>query len=114
MKRTGPSMATSPGPAVVFFKQIRAKLPPNISFVHDISELLGIGYDSAYRRIRGEKTLSLGELHTLSMNYGISLDSLFNVKDNNVIFSCHALDAIYRFRGKDWEMSSCFYNRRDK
>ena len=41
-----------------FFKQIRVKLLPNISFVHDISELLGISYDSAYRRIRGEKYLN--------------------------------------------------------
>jgi len=43
----------------ILFQSIKTKLPPNISFVHNLSELLGISYDSAYRRIRGEKELSL-------------------------------------------------------
>lgn len=85
----------------VFFQQIKDKLPPNISFVHDISEILEISYDSAYRRIRGEKALSFEELFTLSMNYGISLDTLFNVQSHNVIFNCHAIDP-EKLTIKDW------------
>jgi hypothetical protein len=73
------------------FQSIRSKLAPNISFVHDLSELLGISYDSAYRRIRGEKELSLEELKIICANYQISADSLFNFKSNHVIFNSLAI-----------------------
>jgi len=69
------------------FIAIKSSLPSNISLVHDIAELLGISYDSAYRRIRGEKELSLDELKTLSLHYKISLDTLFNLKSNNIVFN---------------------------
>ena len=75
------------------FQQIKGKLPPNIYFVHEISEVLGISDDSTRRRIRGEKTLSFEELYKLSTRFGISIDSLFNVQSRNVIFNCHAVEA---------------------
>jgi hypothetical protein len=70
------------------FTQIKEKLPNDISFVHEISEHLGISYDSAYRRIRGEKELSLEELHKLCSKYNLSLDTLFGIHANNVVFHC--------------------------
>ena len=75
----------------ILFQDIKTKLPPNISFVHDLSELLGISYDSAYRRIRGEKELSLEELKSICLHYKVSVDSLFNFKSNQVIFNSLAL-----------------------
>jgi hypothetical protein len=75
----------------ILFQTIKTKLPPNISFVHDLSELLGISYDSAYRRIRGEKELSLEELKSICLHYGVSIDSLLNFKSNQVIFNSLAL-----------------------
>jgi len=57
----------------ILFQEIKGKLSSNISFVHDLSELLGISYDSAYRRIRGEKELSLEELKTICLHYNILL-----------------------------------------
>jgi len=75
----------------ILFQDIKTKLPPNISFVHDLSELLGISYDSAYRRIRGEKELSLEELKSICIHYNVSVDSLFNFKSNQVIFNSLAL-----------------------
>jgi hypothetical protein len=69
------------------FNAIKISLPSNISLVHDITELLGISYDSAYRRIRGEKELSLDELKTLSQHYKISIDTLFNLRSNNIVFN---------------------------
>jgi hypothetical protein len=75
----------------VLFQSIRSRLAPNISFVHELSELLGISYDSAYRRIRGEKELSLEELKIISIHYKISVDSLFNFKSNHVIFNSLAI-----------------------
>ncbi len=75
----------------ILFQSIKNKLAPNISFVHDLSELLGISYDSAYRRIRGEKELSLEELKTICLHYEISIDALFSFKSNHVIFNSLAI-----------------------
>ncbi len=74
------------------FQQIREKIPPNLSFVHEISELLGLSYDSAYRRIRGEKVISLEELYKLSTHFRISVDSLFDVKSGKIVFDSLAID----------------------
>jgi len=73
------------------FQTIKNMLAPNISFVHNLSELLGISYDSAYRRIRGEKELSLEELKTICTYYKISIDALFNFKRDHVIFNTLAI-----------------------
>ncbi|HNY02068.1 MAG TPA: helix-turn-helix domain-containing protein [Bacteroidales bacterium] len=75
----------------LLFRSIRNKLPSNISFVHEISEMLGISYDSAYRRIRGEKELPLEELKRICLHYNISVDQLFNLKSDHMIFSSLAV-----------------------
>ena len=68
------------------FQQIKESLPTHLSLVDEISELLKMSYDSAYRRIRGEKAITIDELQTLCKHFGISIDSLFNIKSGNVIF----------------------------
>lgn len=84
-------MKTEPSTQESLFNTIKNSLPPNISLVHDISELLEISYDSAYRRIRGEKELSMDELKKLSFHYKISIDTLFNLKSNNIVFNYQIL-----------------------
>lgn len=74
------------------FNQIRERLPSHTSFVHEIAELLGISYDSAYRRIRGEKELDMQELYLLSCKFGISIDHLFGVQSNSLSFNYFALE----------------------
>src|SRR5512138_94547 len=71
---------------VCLFRHIKEKIPANLSFVHEVSELLGISYDSAYRRIRGEKELSMEELQTLCQHYAVSVDSFFNLRRDCIIF----------------------------
>ncbi len=83
------------------FQQIKAKIPENLSFVHEISELLGISYDSAYRRIRGEKEVSIEELYKLSHKFEISLDALLGLQANHVVFRKFALSPS-DFHIKDW------------
>lgn len=73
------------------FQIIKEKLPVHVSFVHELGELLGISYDSAYRRIRGEKELSFEELRILSNHFKISLDTLFNVNSQNILFNSMAI-----------------------
>jgi hypothetical protein len=75
----------------ILFQSIKSKLASNISFVHELSELLEISYDSAYRRIRGEKELSLEELKSICLHYKISVDALLNFKSNHVIFNSLAI-----------------------
>ncbi|MCX6269529.1 MAG: hypothetical protein NTW16_19610 [Bacteroidetes bacterium] len=75
----------------ILFQSIRSKLAPNLSFVHELSELLEISYDSAYRRIRGEKELTLEEMKTICFRYEISVDALFNFQSNHVIFNSLAI-----------------------
>lgn len=70
----------------ILFQQVKEGLPVHISLVDEVSELLSISYDSAYRRIRGEKALSVDELHLLATKFGFSVDSLFNLKSDNVTF----------------------------
>jgi hypothetical protein len=70
----------------VFIDLIKQRLPDHISVVHEISELLGISYDSAYRRLRGDKDLSIEELKLLSHKYRISIDSLFGQSNADVMF----------------------------
>ncbi len=75
----------------MLFNLIKSKLAPNISFVHDLSELLGISYDSAYRRIRGQKDLTLEEVKKICEYYSISMDETLNFQSNNVSFTTLAI-----------------------
>ncbi len=83
------------------FQAIKHRLPENYSFVHEIAELLGISYDSAYRRIRGDKPLTLDELILLNEKFGLSIDTFLNVETNNVVFNCHAVED-KKIRIKQW------------
>jgi len=74
------------------FLEIKNKIPENLSFVHEIAELLGLSYDSAYRRIRCEKIVSLEELYKLSTHFGISIDSYFEVKSGKIAFDNITVD----------------------
>lgn len=85
----------------ILFQQIRNNVPDNLSFVHEIAELLEISYDSAYRRIRGEKELSLDELVKLSRRFEISLDALLGIESNNIVFRKYALSS-GKFVIRDW------------
>lgn len=72
---------------VLFFQHIKSLLPPHVSMVDDIAEKLDISTDSAYRRIRGEKPISIDELQKLASHYKISLDQLLHIRSNSFIFS---------------------------
>lgn len=74
-----------------FFDLIRQHLPAYISMVHEVAEVLEISYDSAYRRLRGEKELSMDELKKLSTIYNISIDTLFNIDRKDTLFNTFTL-----------------------
>ena len=72
-------------------RMIRDQLPGHVSLVDEIADLLQISNDSAYRRIRGEKPLSLHELQILAGKFRISLDDLMGTPTNSVTFSTNFL-----------------------
>jgi hypothetical protein len=78
----------------VFFNLIRSKLPPYLSLAEEIAMQLDISSDSAYRRIRGEKQLSLDEVKTLCNAYTISIDQLFGLKAGTYMFSGNLVDSL--------------------
>lgn len=79
-------MAAPTNIQALFLEAIRSKVPPNISFADDLSEILNISRDSAYRRIRGETVLTLDEVKLLCSHYQISLDALMAPTSNTVMF----------------------------
>jgi len=72
---------------VLFFQHIKNNLPPHLSMVDEVAELLNISNDSAYRRIRGEKAIAFEELQVLCSKYKISLDQFLHLQSDAFIFS---------------------------
>jgi hypothetical protein len=64
---------------VSLFKKIKEKLPPHLALADAISDYLNVSNDSAYRRIRGDKPLTLDEIEILVSKTNISLDQFFKV-----------------------------------
>jgi hypothetical protein len=82
------------------FQKIMDQLPAHISLVDEISDVLEISADSAYRRIRGEKTLSIYEVQKLCEKYRFSVDDLAGKSINTVTFRASLLDEEgYNFKG---------------
>jgi hypothetical protein len=51
------------------FNKIKSVLPPHLSLASAVANALHISEDSAYRRIRGEKPLSLPEFEMLCSKF---------------------------------------------
>lgn len=83
------------------FQKIRDQLPDHVSLVDEIADILEISNDSAYRRIRGEKPISLYEVRKLSNVFSISVDDLAGSQVDTVTFRTNFLDGqSYSFA--DW------------
>ncbi|HRH38821.1 MAG TPA: helix-turn-helix domain-containing protein, partial [Flavobacteriales bacterium] len=108
------------------FKQVKQRLPAHLSLPEELAALLGISADSAYRRIRGEKPMDLGELSLVCSTYHLSLDALVAQGNGQFVFNgrfvgeadypfatwlagmnaqleqiAHARDAVFIFRAED-------------
>ena len=75
------------GIQVLFFQHLKAQLPPHLSLVDEIADLLHISKDSAYRRIRAEKPISFEELQKICVHYHLSLDQFLHLQNDSFIFS---------------------------
>ena len=77
----------STGAQQLFFQHIKGSLPSHISLVDEVAGVLNISNDSAYRRIRGEKPISLEEITKLCIQYKISLDQFMHLNSDSVLFT---------------------------
>lgn len=71
----------------LIFDSIREQLPDHLSLVDEISDLLEISTDSAYRRMRGETFLTIQEVALLADHFGFSLDALIQPQSEIIPFN---------------------------
>ena len=90
------------------FQAIKRKLQKEESVAEEMASLLGISTDSAYRRMRGEKTITFEELYKIATNYNISLDQLMNINNGGILFQGQYLDK-QNFRFEEY-MTSMLQN----
>lgn len=76
----------------LFFERVKQNLSPNVLLADEISTVLNIGSDSAYRRIRGKKELTLNEVFKLCKHFNISMNSIINYQSGNVLFKYTQFD----------------------
>lgn len=74
------------------FQTIKSKLPEQASMAEEVARLLDISPDSAYRRMRGEKTISIDELEILCRHFQVSLDALLKIRQGGILFQGQYLD----------------------
>ena len=78
---------TSAEMQIQVFQNIKTKLPAHLSMVDEIASVLELSTDSAYRRIRGEKLLSLEEVYRLCTHFKLSLDQLLHLQSDAYLFT---------------------------
>jgi len=69
------------------FNHIKGLIPPNLTLVDVIAEVLNVSNDSAYRRIRGEKPISLDEVRVLATHFKMSIDQLLHLQSDAFLFT---------------------------
>ena len=71
---------------------IRENLPVSANLTNYLSDVLNIGRESAYRRIRGEIKFTFEEIAKLSQSLNFSIDHIVGIKKNEkAIFNIHML-----------------------
>ena len=76
------------------FRYLKEVIPGHLSIVDELGDLLNISPDSVYRRIRGEKELSLNELKQICVRYQLSLDHLLEVNQDSVLFKAPGMNGL--------------------
>lgn len=83
------------------FQKIKLILPQQESMVTKVASLLEISTDSAYRRIRGEKEMTIEELRKLAVSFKFSLDELFHIQTDGFLFNGRITNSS-DFTYEDW------------
>jgi hypothetical protein len=76
------------------FAHLKEVMPAHLSMVDELGDLLNLSPDSVYRRIRGEKELSINELKEICIHYQLSLDHLLDLNEDSVLFKAPGMSGI--------------------
>ncbi len=76
------------------FTHLKEVMPVHLSMVDELGDLLNLSPDSVYRRIRGEKELSINELKEICIHYQLSLDHLLDLNEDSVLFKAPGMNGI--------------------
>ena len=76
-----------------FFEHLKTIVPAHLSLADELSELLGLSYDSVYRRLRGEKSIDINELRKICEAYHISLDQVLQLQNDAVVFRAPGINS---------------------
>jgi hypothetical protein len=87
------SAIDSRGIQIQFLNRIQDVIPPDTSLVMELSDLLNISTDSAYRRMRGETMLSIEEIIILCDTFQISFDAISRKEAGLVTFKYSTIDS---------------------
>ena len=72
---------------------VREKLPPKENLANALMDILYIGKEATYRRLRGEVPFTLAEAAILSRKLGISLDTIIGTSfRENAVFDMNIVD----------------------
>lgn len=75
-------------------EHLKSALPTNYTLVDELADLLQLSNDSAYRRIRGETSLSIDELSLVCKHFKLSFDAFISNQDSgHVTFLYHRLNS---------------------
>jgi len=74
------------------FLRLKQMLPSHVSLAAELCDLLELSTDSVYRRIRGEKPITIDELKKICEHYKLSLDQLLQLKTESVLFNAPGLN----------------------
>lgn len=77
----------TPNVQIALFQHVKSVIPPHVSLVDVVADVLNISTDSAYRRIRGEKPVSLEEVQKLSAQFKISIDQILHLQNGSYLFT---------------------------
>jgi hypothetical protein len=67
------------------FERLKQHLPAGKSMAEHVGNILFLSNDSVYRRLRGETLLSVEELQIICQSFGLSADSLLNLRKEDEI-----------------------------
>src|ERR1035437_6885835 len=74
-----------------FINKLKDILPSNLSLADELSDLLEVSTDSAYRRIRGETVLSIDEVVKICRHYKIPFSPVSEENPNTITFGIRPL-----------------------
>lgn len=71
----------------LFIQAMKKAFTQQMNLADELSDVLQISADSAYRRLRGETAFSLNEAAALCQHFGIPLESLISSSTQSVMFN---------------------------